>query len=351
MRFALLACIVLALAVSARGDDLHARVGVVCLNALDSPHATWPNLDAWFEQFFAFELKRSGHEMRSPKQVAEVANAVRTELRVFDAHTGLRNAIAHEDVESAIASALAEKLGCTSQLKPAIELVRTNWRGGIASWDGTARWMGGGWDAYGTIGALTARIEFFDAKHTLIYRGYGGIRTTSHLEGGGFFEGPEFRGVEEGKLLGSVIWNTDGFRRAFGPLASLLTDEEVECVRVVHEKQLNERRAKKNKAPVSISRDEALAWLQPRTTFGEGWGMAKGELGVDPTAGATLADCVLKEFDYVPVEKDATEEAKDGAVEGEAPDKSEPEQQSQPEGEDAGAQDATNEGAPPSGAP
>lgn len=319
MRLAALVGLLLALAAPARADDLHARLGVVCLHALESPYRTWPNLDAWFEQFFAFELKRSGHELRTPKQVAEVADAVRRELRVFDPHTGVRNAVAPDDLQRAVAAALTEKLGCTSQLKPAVELVRAHWRGGIASWDGSARWMGGSWDAFGTIGALSARAEFFDAQSALVHRGYGGIRTTSKLDNGSFFDTPEFRGVEESKLLTSLLWNVDGFRRAFGPLASAPTDTEIECVRAAREKDVNERRAEKQKGPVTVSRHEALAWLQPRSVFGEGWGMSKSwDPGVEPDAAATLADCILESFDYEPVEERKPKE--DDSAQGAAAD-------------------------------
>lgn len=213
-------------------DQLKAKVGKICLTALDSDLeiAEWEARAAWFEQFLAHKLAHAGFESAPSARVGEVLSAAaKAAGGAYDPLTGRAMPTKRAAVQAAQRTALASELGCHALLVPAIHLVRLRWDRGVAAWDYVRHAMGGGELYLGTADGLSLRLSLVALDDTELLVRSGGIEPLARLEGGVWFD-PEWKDADPRALLNDTTLNARAVIAALGALAVPAPTEVQACV-------------------------------------------------------------------------------------------------------------------------
>jgi len=170
-----------------------------------------------FEQSLLLEIGELGFGVVGEDEWSETWKRVLESGGPFyDPHLGVMDRPRYERAERAARRALNEEHGCDFIILPRIVSVAAVWIDGRIKWDGAdykfERGSMPGFNAYGTVGALSLHVRIQDLEGDTVYFGTGGIQPTSELVGKTWHD--EFEAVPEEEMLGDDAANRLAIGRA-----------------------------------------------------------------------------------------------------------------------------------------
>ncbi|HYC55912.1 MAG TPA: hypothetical protein VEL28_13340 [Candidatus Binatia bacterium] len=171
-----------------------------------------------FEQVLAARLADAGFKVVD----ANVTTAFRDrELRKlggwYDPVTGARDEARYSRLRADVAKAMSAELGCQAVVRPYLGVVRSNWRNGVARWDGVSDQVAGGatLGAHGWASAMSLWLSIHDlASDRELYFRSGGIQ----LLAGKIKGGSGWTALPESRLLAAPERNRQAVDLALEPL-------------------------------------------------------------------------------------------------------------------------------------
>lgn len=190
MRVALLAILLAGVCRTAAGAD----GTVVALHPLDVPYGLEAPASAVVgaETAISERLAAAGFTV-----VPSVESGTSWERRLkevggfYDPITGDTVAVKYRAVRDGTVRELAVRFGATVWLRPSLELVVAQWKGGKASWDGASEGVAP--VGKGHVPALTLVIVVEDTSGAIVSAGRGGVQVLSKVKGGRFVRVPADR--------------------------------------------------------------------------------------------------------------------------------------------------------------
>jgi hypothetical protein len=164
---------------------------VVALHPLSTPHdfeAPAPALAA-VESAIAERLAGAGFTVvPSAESGAAWERLMREVGGFYDPITGDTVAVKYRTVGDGTVRELAARPGATLWLRPSLEVVVAQWKGGKASWDGASEGVSP--IGKGRVPALTLVVAVEDTSGTIVATGRGGIQVLSKVKGSRFVDVP-----------------------------------------------------------------------------------------------------------------------------------------------------------------
>jgi hypothetical protein len=159
----------------------------LCLLSLQSEAGTKPERLAQLQEQLAAALRSRGYGVVGVEETVAVLERVsKEEGGYYDPYTGERDESRYASVSSRVRQRVASELGCPAWLAARVVLVISHWSNGTAQWDGASDSIGGGFGAYGTVGALSLWVRVSDSANRELFFGTGGIQTAGRLNEGFF---------------------------------------------------------------------------------------------------------------------------------------------------------------------
>lgn len=184
-------------------DQVRASIHTVCVGSIVSELQFEGKAErlAAFEVILVEEALRSGWTVVEPARFVALAREVETAGGgSFDPVTGEKDVAKARSLSAEVRGKAREKLGCDGFLYPSLAMVRASWADGVAVWDGIRQSMGGGWNAYGYLPALSLWLRLKDFDDREVFFGTGGVQVLSNLQSTGFFQ-QDFVTISEQSVL------------------------------------------------------------------------------------------------------------------------------------------------------
>jgi hypothetical protein len=153
---------------------------------------------ARFDALIETSLREAGFSIVPARGVARVWSRVMDEIGVIpDPDTGEMDRATFESVAQRLRLELRRGFSADGVLFPSIRVVRVEYGGGWAAWDGAREpisidgsWGVGSHLSRGTVGALSLFVTVEDASGAAVYLGRGGIQVLSRISGSKFVTVP-----------------------------------------------------------------------------------------------------------------------------------------------------------------
>ena len=183
---------------------------------------------AKFESLIEAKLREVGFSVVPSRESSEIFEKMNKQLGgIFDPVTGERDETKLKTVREHALRELSTKFKADAVLHPSIRVVKAQFAGGVAKWDGTSESMTtGGFMAVilsqparyqGTVGALSLVAVIEDIHGVDVYVNVGGIQLLSKLSGG-FLASTELVPVPRNELFATEERNVAAVNITLGSL-------------------------------------------------------------------------------------------------------------------------------------
>jgi len=206
-------------------SDIHERVDTVAMLPLQVENFDRKEeVSARYEALITEQLETAGFKVIPSREYSDIRKGLTDEVgNLYDPQTGEANQEKLDVVWTNSLLRLAEQFNTQAYILPKIVRVGAHWSSNTTSWDGverpTAGETEGFWerlavtpDGYGTIPAMSLRIELSSMSGETYFIGRGGIQVTSQFRSGQFVD------VPQSNWFVNEDWDVEAVKLALIPL-------------------------------------------------------------------------------------------------------------------------------------
>ncbi len=206
-------------------SDIHERVDTVAMLPLQVENFDRKeDVSARYEALITEQLETAGFKVIPSREYSDIRKGLTDEVgNLYDRQTGEANQEKLDAVRTNSLLRLAEQFNTQAYILPKIVRLGAHWSSNTTSWDGverpTAGETEGFWEAllvtpegYGTIPAMSLRIELSSMSGETYFIGRGGIQVISQFRSG------QFVAVPQSNWFVNEDWNVEAVKLALIPL-------------------------------------------------------------------------------------------------------------------------------------